>query len=291
MCGITAVLSSSGAVSTDTLHRGTAALHHRGPDGRGHWISPDCRVGLGHTRLSIIDLSTGAQPIANEDESLWIVANGEFYDFEQIRENLRRRGHSFRTGSDSEIALHLYEDLGPECLHQLRGRVCLRHLGRAEPAALCRSRSLRGQAVVLRGARRRALPRLRGEGALCHGHPGALERRGGVCRWLHRAGRANPVSRRACRPARPLPARHHRGPPAPSVLGHRLSRRRHGAGRTLRARVRAGIPRGAGGIGEDPAPRRRAGRLLPERGNRFLCRTRSRGAAPQRAGARLHPHV
>jgi len=121
MCGITAVLSSSGSVSTDALHRGTAALHHRGPDGRGHWISPDCRVGLGHTRLSIIDLSTGAQPIANEDESLWIVANGEFYDFEQVRENLRRRGHSFRTGSDSEIALHLYEDLGPECLHQLRG--------------------------------------------------------------------------------------------------------------------------------------------------------------------------
>ena len=119
MCGITAVLSSSGAVSTEALHRGTAALHHRGPDGRGHWISPDCRVGLGHTRLSIIDLSTGAQPIANEDESLWIVANGEFYDFEQVRENLRRRGHSFRTGSDSEIALHLYEDLGPECLVQL----------------------------------------------------------------------------------------------------------------------------------------------------------------------------
>lgn len=121
MCGITAVLSSNGDVSTETLHRGTAALNHRGPDGRGHWLSPDCRVGLGHTRLSIIDLHTGAQPIANEDESLWIVANGEFYDFEQIRDDLRRRGHSFRTGSDSEIALHLYEDQGPECLHQLRG--------------------------------------------------------------------------------------------------------------------------------------------------------------------------
>ena len=121
MCGITAVLASNGDISLETLQRGTAALHHRGPDGRGHWLSPDRRVGLGHTRLSIIDLSTGAQPIANEDESLWIVANGEFYDFEEIRDTLRRRGHNFSTGSDSEIALHLYEDQGPEALHQLRG--------------------------------------------------------------------------------------------------------------------------------------------------------------------------
>ena len=121
MCGITAVLSASGPIAEETMHRGTSALHHRGPDGRGHWLSPDRRIGLGHTRLSIIDLQTGAQPIANEDESLWIVANGEFYDFERIRAGLRDRGHHFRTGSDSEIALHLYEDLGPECLHHLRG--------------------------------------------------------------------------------------------------------------------------------------------------------------------------
>jgi asparagine synthase (glutamine-hydrolysing) len=121
MCGITAVLSSDRPIQEETLHRGTAALHHRGPDGRGHWLSSDSRVGLGHTRLSIIDLATGAQPIANEDESLWIVANGEFYDFERIRVQLRDKGHRFRTGSDSEIALHLYEDLGPECLHHLRG--------------------------------------------------------------------------------------------------------------------------------------------------------------------------
>ena len=170
-------------------------------------------------------------------------------------------------------------------------RVRLRHLGRAEPAALCRPRSLRGQAAVLRRARREALPRLRGEGALCHGRPGALEPRVRVRRRLHRAGRANPVSRRAGRPARPLPARHHRRPPAPAVLGHRLSRRCHGTGRTVRARVRAGIPRGAGGLGEDPPPRRRAGGLLPERGNRFLRGARPRGAASQRAGACLHPHL
>jgi len=121
MCGITAVLSRHAPISEATLLAGTAALHHRGPDGRKHWTSPDRRVGLGHTRLSIIDLTTGDQPIANEDGSLVIVHNGEFYDFERIRAGLQAKGHKFRTKSDSEVALHLYEDLGPECLHHLRG--------------------------------------------------------------------------------------------------------------------------------------------------------------------------
>ena len=121
MCGITAVLSKHRQIEHRTMAAGTESLHHRGPDGHGHWFSPDKRVGLGHTRLSIIDLTTGDQPIANEDESLHIVANGEFYDFEKIRATLEARGHRFRTKSDSEIALHLYEDYGPECLHHLRG--------------------------------------------------------------------------------------------------------------------------------------------------------------------------
>ena len=121
MCGITAVLSRGAPVREATLAAGTAALHHRGPDGRRTWIAADERVGLGHARLSIIDLSTGDQPIANEDGSLVIVHNGEFYDFERIRAELEAKGHRFRTKSDSEIALHLYEDLGPECLHRLRG--------------------------------------------------------------------------------------------------------------------------------------------------------------------------
>ncbi len=85
------------------------------------WISPDGRVGLGHARLSIIDLATGDQPIASEDERLRIVVNGEFYDFERVQRDLERRGHRLRTRSDSEIALHLYEDLGTACLQQLRG--------------------------------------------------------------------------------------------------------------------------------------------------------------------------
>jgi asparagine synthase (glutamine-hydrolysing) len=121
MCGITAVLSRREPVARHTMEAGMAALHHRGPDGRAHWMAADARVGLGHTRLSIIDLTTGDQPISNEDGTIHIVVNGEFYDFEKTRAELERRGHKFRTKSDSEIALHLYEDHGPEALHHLRG--------------------------------------------------------------------------------------------------------------------------------------------------------------------------
>jgi len=121
MCGIAACLSPDQPVSQDALKRATAALHHRGPDHRQQWISPDRRVGLGHARLSIIDLAGGDQPIASEDERLHLVVNGEFYDFERIRRELEARGHRFRTHSDSEIALHLYEDIGVHCLPQLRG--------------------------------------------------------------------------------------------------------------------------------------------------------------------------
>jgi asparagine synthase (glutamine-hydrolysing) len=120
MCGITAVFSRS-AIAPETVRDGMASLHHRGPDGRQHWMSKDGRVALGHTRLSIIDLATGDQPISNEDGTVHIVVNGELYDFERIRAELEARGHRFRTKSDSEIALHLYEDYGPECLHHLRG--------------------------------------------------------------------------------------------------------------------------------------------------------------------------
>ena len=121
MCGITAILSRQSPIAPQRMLAGMAALHHRGPDGQRSWMAHDCRVALGHTRLSIIDLTTGDQPISNEDDTIHIVVNGEFYDFERIRADLESRGHRFRTKSDSEIALHLYEDYGPECLHHLRG--------------------------------------------------------------------------------------------------------------------------------------------------------------------------
>jgi asparagine synthase (glutamine-hydrolysing) len=121
MCGIVGMFSPTGAIGSEELHRATQRLTHRGPDGQRTWLDPDHRVGLGHARLSIIDLATGDQPIASEDGRLHIVVNGEFYDFERIQEELTRRGHRLRTQSDSEIALHLYEELGTGCLQQLRG--------------------------------------------------------------------------------------------------------------------------------------------------------------------------
>lgn len=121
MCGIVAMFSRYVPVSELALQRATKSLYHRGPDGQRHWISPDKRVALGHARLSIIDLATGDQPIANEDEKLHIVVNGEFYGYEAIQRELEHGGHRLRTRSDSEIALHLYENLGVQCLHRLRG--------------------------------------------------------------------------------------------------------------------------------------------------------------------------
>jgi asparagine synthase (glutamine-hydrolysing) len=121
MCGIVAQFSRRNPVSASSLEHSTQSLYHRGPDGQRHWISSDGKVGLGHSRLSIIDLSTGDQPIASEDERTRIVVNGEFYGYEAIQRELVARGHKLRTRSDSEIALHLYEEYGTQCLHQLRG--------------------------------------------------------------------------------------------------------------------------------------------------------------------------
>ena len=125
MCGIVGVFSPDAPVSREALERATRSLIHRGPDGQKVWIAPHGRVGLGHARLSIIDLETGDQPIASEDERLRIVVNGELYDFERIQKELESKGHRLRTRSDSEIALHLYEDLGAACLAQLRGEFAL----------------------------------------------------------------------------------------------------------------------------------------------------------------------
>lgn len=121
MCGIVGMFAQQGIVSRESLGRATDALFHRGPDGQRKWLRQDQRVGLGHTRLSIIDIDGGSQPLSNEDDRLRLVVNGEFYDFERIRRDLEARGHALRTRSDSEIALHLYEDFGTQCLPHLRG--------------------------------------------------------------------------------------------------------------------------------------------------------------------------
>lgn len=125
MCGIAAVFHAGGRVAEQTLMNATRALRHRGPDGQQSWLSSDEEVGLAHTRLAIIDLTTGDQPLANEDGSLRLVVNGEFYGYEAVRGQLRQAGHRLATATDSEIALHLYEDLDHGFLDRLRGEFAL----------------------------------------------------------------------------------------------------------------------------------------------------------------------
>lgn len=121
MCGITSIYNSKNPVTRNIMTRGMDVLAHRGPDGEGFWIAPDAKTGLGHRRLSIIDLATGAQPLFNETGDVIAVVNGEFYGHEEIRTDLAARGHVFKTKSDSEILIHLYEEYGTDCLSHLRG--------------------------------------------------------------------------------------------------------------------------------------------------------------------------
>jgi len=98
----------------------TGALVHRGPDESGIYI--DDHIGLGHARLSILDLSGGAQPIHNEDETLWITYNGEIFNYPELKEGLLKKGHRFYTTTDTEVVLHLYEEMGSGCLDRLNGQ-------------------------------------------------------------------------------------------------------------------------------------------------------------------------
>lgn len=121
MCGICGKINfDSNPIDTSLLKRMTSCLSHRGPDDEGVYIKRN--VGLGHRRLSIIDLSPLAhQPMSNEDGTVWIVYNGEIYNFFELREDLLKKGHTFRSKSDTEAIIHLYEDHGVDCLKYLRG--------------------------------------------------------------------------------------------------------------------------------------------------------------------------
>nr|MDA8129943.1 asparagine synthetase B [Elusimicrobiota bacterium] len=121
MCGICGLYNhgSGLAVERADLKAMNDLIVHRGPDDEGYF--EDRNVGLAMRRLSIIDLSTGHQPIANEDGTAWIVFNGEIYNYLELREMLLARGHKFRTKSDTEAILHLYEEKGPDFPKELRG--------------------------------------------------------------------------------------------------------------------------------------------------------------------------
>ena len=125
MCGIAGIchINGSDGVSLNSIKRMIGSLCHRGPDETGIYL--DNQVGLGHARLSIIDLSSGVQPIHNEDKSLWIVYNGEVFNYPELKEDLLQKGHRFYTTSDTEVVLHLYEEQGPDCLLQLNGQFAI----------------------------------------------------------------------------------------------------------------------------------------------------------------------
>jgi len=131
MCGITGAVWSDSrlAVDAETLRRMTDVLRHRGPDDRGAYfgthLGDALGVALGFRRLSIIDLEGGRQPLANEDESIRVVLNGEVYNYAELRRGLESAGHRFRTRSDTETIVHLYEDEGVGCLSRLNGMFAL----------------------------------------------------------------------------------------------------------------------------------------------------------------------
>jgi asparagine synthase (glutamine-hydrolysing) len=121
MCGICGVflLDSSGSPDKGLLERMNRTMIHRGPDDEGYFASGP--IGLAMRRLSIIDLQSGKQPISNENESIWIVFNGEIYNYPELRQELIAKGHVFRTLSDTEVIVHLYEEMGDDCVQRLNG--------------------------------------------------------------------------------------------------------------------------------------------------------------------------
>lgn len=125
MCGISGILniSDNPPIERSSLERMIGMLRHRGPDGSGFFLRH--QIGLVHSRLSIIDLEGGAQPICNEDRTLWVVFNGEIFNYPELRRDLELRGHRFSTQSDTEVIVHLFEEKGERCLEELNGQFAI----------------------------------------------------------------------------------------------------------------------------------------------------------------------
>ena len=121
MCGICGKVNfdRDARLEPGLLRHMTDTIRHRGPDGTGLHLSG--AAGLGHTRLSIIDLSTGDQPMSNEDNSIWVVFNGEIYNFAELRQQLQALGHTFKSRSDTEVIVHAYEEWGQGGVSRLKG--------------------------------------------------------------------------------------------------------------------------------------------------------------------------
>jgi asparagine synthase (glutamine-hydrolysing) len=129
MCGIAGIFAyhhSSPPVEVEEIVKIREAMRSRGPDGAGLWTSPDQRLALAHRRLSIIDLSeAGAQPMGTPDQSLWVVFNGEIYNYRELRQGLENKGYAFHSQSDTEVLLHLYREYGEAMMERLRGMYAL----------------------------------------------------------------------------------------------------------------------------------------------------------------------
>jgi asparagine synthase (glutamine-hydrolysing) len=121
MCGLTGIFEYQRPteISKDLVHRMNETIVHRGPDDEGIFVGPG--IGLGFRRLSIIDLSGGHQPISNEDGSIWVMLNGEIYNYPELRKEMLEKGHTLATRSDTETIVHLYEEYGEDCFARLRG--------------------------------------------------------------------------------------------------------------------------------------------------------------------------
>lgn len=121
MCGIAGIVNTAAdhRIEAAAIHRMCQAIVHRGPDDEGIYVKDG--AGFGMRRLSIIDLAGGHQPVFNEDRTVWVVYNGEIYNYPQLRSQLQSRGHRFATQSDTEVIVHLYEEVGRDCVQQLRG--------------------------------------------------------------------------------------------------------------------------------------------------------------------------
>ncbi|MDQ7799460.1 MAG: asparagine synthase (glutamine-hydrolyzing) [Candidatus Edwardsbacteria bacterium] len=123
MCGITGVFNynSDRPIDPESLNRMCASIAHRGPDDQGMFFDNDARIGLGHRRLSIIDLATGAQPMSSADKNIWIVFNGEIYNFPELKKELTAGGFRFKTTSDTEVIIYLYQAYREKALERLNG--------------------------------------------------------------------------------------------------------------------------------------------------------------------------
>ena len=278
MCGIAGLANlAETPVDEALLRRMTRTLAHRGPDGEGFYT--DGPIGLGHRRLSIIDLSTGSQPMASADGAAWIVFNGEIYNFRELRTELMARGHRFRTSSDTEVILSAYATWGDDCVRHLRGMFAFALWDRRRRRLLLARDRAGIKPLVYAWDGQRLLFASELKALLEDRAVSARHRLGRHARLPHlslRAGPAHDFPRRAQAPAGLVPrARRGRWPTQRrAVLGPALLPRRPPDGRGLAGRAAAPARRRR----PEPPRQRRPGRSLPERRHGLERRRRAHGA-------------